>query len=271
MDSTLQKNNIIPLGELHCVWMDAGLVSYKLCDRKFQCEGCPLDEVMRQHTASTDHPSYSSASEQQTPVLQSAQEYFEYALDNFLSPLPKTPLPGDRLYHRNHTWVRRDSDGTTVMGLDHIGAYFLQRNFSIVLPHHAARIHTHAPYVWMVLPEVTIGIRSAISGTIVSTNKNLINDPHTILSDPYGSGWILRVAEMDLKKEKNEFASSDDFSEILQKESQMLRHKFNQEFQRQQPNVGATLHDGGTLIKTLPDIIGTNKYFEIINQIFTRS
>jgi glycine cleavage system H protein len=270
MDSTLQKNNVIPQGELHCVWMDAGLVSYKLCDRKFQCEGCPLDEVMRQHAASTVHPSYSSVSEQETPVLGSAQEYFEYAVENFLSPVTKTPLPDDRLYCRNHTWVRRDSDGTAVVGIDHIGAYFLQHNFSIVLPHHAARIHTHAPYVWIVLPEVTIGIRSAISGTIVSTNKNLINDPHIILHDPYSNGWILRAVELDRKKEKNEFYSSEDFTGILQKEAQTLRQKFNQEFRRQQPSVGTTFHDGGTLLKTIPDILGTKKYFEIINQIFIR-
>ena len=26
-----------------CVWMSAGLISYKLCDRGFDCENCPLD------------------------------------------------------------------------------------------------------------------------------------------------------------------------------------------------------------------------------------
>ena len=32
---------------LPCVWMSAGLVSFKLCDREGECEGCPFDRVMR--------------------------------------------------------------------------------------------------------------------------------------------------------------------------------------------------------------------------------
>lgn len=30
-----------------CVWMSAGLVAYKLCDRGFECESCPFDQAMR--------------------------------------------------------------------------------------------------------------------------------------------------------------------------------------------------------------------------------
>lgn len=36
-----------PAGALPCVWMSAGLVAYKLCDRNFECEGCPFDLAMR--------------------------------------------------------------------------------------------------------------------------------------------------------------------------------------------------------------------------------
>ena len=36
-----------PAGALPCVWMSAGLVAYKLCDRGFECEGCPFDQAMR--------------------------------------------------------------------------------------------------------------------------------------------------------------------------------------------------------------------------------
>lgn len=37
-----------PPGALPCVWMSAGLVSFKLCDREGECEGCPFDRAMRQ-------------------------------------------------------------------------------------------------------------------------------------------------------------------------------------------------------------------------------
>ena len=30
----------------YCVWMDAGVVNYKLCDRGFDCDRCPLDQAL---------------------------------------------------------------------------------------------------------------------------------------------------------------------------------------------------------------------------------
>lgn len=36
-----------PAGVLPCVWMSAGLISFKLCDREGECESCPFDRAMR--------------------------------------------------------------------------------------------------------------------------------------------------------------------------------------------------------------------------------
>lgn len=40
-------NSVLPPGALPCVWMSAGLVSFKLCDREGECEACPFDLAMR--------------------------------------------------------------------------------------------------------------------------------------------------------------------------------------------------------------------------------
>jgi hypothetical protein len=37
-----------PPDALPCVWMSAGLVAFKLCDREGECEGCPFDRAMRE-------------------------------------------------------------------------------------------------------------------------------------------------------------------------------------------------------------------------------
>jgi hypothetical protein len=44
-DSLLAKD-VLPPGVLPCVWMSAGVVSFKLCDREGECEGCPFDRAM---------------------------------------------------------------------------------------------------------------------------------------------------------------------------------------------------------------------------------
>ena len=34
---------VLPADAKPCVWMTAGVVAYKICDRSFDCENCPLD------------------------------------------------------------------------------------------------------------------------------------------------------------------------------------------------------------------------------------
>lgn len=46
---TTKKNKamkIIPPGKKKCVWMEAGVVSYKLCDNNFDCSTCVYDQAM---------------------------------------------------------------------------------------------------------------------------------------------------------------------------------------------------------------------------------
>ncbi|MCP5106024.1 MAG: glycine cleavage system protein H [bacterium] len=42
---------IIPPGERKCIWMDAGVVSYKLCTNQFQCNICEFDLAMSNRAA----------------------------------------------------------------------------------------------------------------------------------------------------------------------------------------------------------------------------
>jgi len=36
-----------------CVWMESGVVSYKLCDFEYNCEACPFDRALREGTPSS--------------------------------------------------------------------------------------------------------------------------------------------------------------------------------------------------------------------------
>ncbi len=33
---------------LKCIWMLAGVLTYRLCDREYDCERCPLDAALRE-------------------------------------------------------------------------------------------------------------------------------------------------------------------------------------------------------------------------------
>ena len=53
MATTQKKESfkIVPPGKKKCVWMEAGVVSYKLCDNNFDCPTCTYDQAMQTKVA----------------------------------------------------------------------------------------------------------------------------------------------------------------------------------------------------------------------------
>jgi glycine cleavage system H lipoate-binding protein len=49
MAEATQKTSfkVIPPGKKKCIWMEAGVVSYKLCDNNFDCPTCSYDQAMQ--------------------------------------------------------------------------------------------------------------------------------------------------------------------------------------------------------------------------------
>jgi glycine cleavage system H lipoate-binding protein len=47
MQAKRTSMKIVPPGKKKCVWMEAGVVSYKLCDNNFDCPTCAYDQAMQ--------------------------------------------------------------------------------------------------------------------------------------------------------------------------------------------------------------------------------
>lgn len=45
---------LIPEEERKCLWMTTGFISYKLCDRNYQCETCPFDQAIKNEELGDD-------------------------------------------------------------------------------------------------------------------------------------------------------------------------------------------------------------------------
>jgi len=200
--------------------------------------------------------------------LNAPKNYFERSLEDFFKPLLATPLPSDRMYSKGHMWIKNDSASTATIGIDQIGAYFLQPVVSVVLPQTPSRVEYNSPCAWLVLREGTIPLRSAVSGIGTESNTNLLDHPYLLLDDPYNSGWILRTTE--IKKPANDLLNSDEFTLVIHKEMAVIREKFYITFNKLQPVVGSTLYDGGEPVKSVHEILGQKKFFEVMSRLFSK-
>lgn len=269
-------NQVIPEGELHCIWMDAGLVGYKLCDRELQCEECPFDALIRLQAVNQIAPP-SSAGAQRTVQCsvsgepQTSANLIEAILERTTGPLMRRPLMEDRLYHLNHTWVSNDRLESVTVGLDHIAAYLLHPIVGVVLPQPPTHVEQNAPCIWIVMHEGTIAIQSPLAGNIVRVNRHLRDHPDLIGTDPYHEGWVLHIAPSDLAHSLDQLRSSSriahHYSDDLTKLSTVVRQHLRRHFD----TVGTTLPDGGQRLIDIHDILGASTYFDIVSTIIPGS
>lgn len=212
----------------------------------------PLDAAGR--TQNTDEP----------------EEYFKHRLEEFFGPLLAVQLPADRLYTRSHTWVQENSPTLSTIGIDHVGAYYLQPVVSVVLPQTPSRVEANSPCAWLVVREGTLALRTSIAGIAIESNSTLVDHPYLLLDDPYASGWILKIRKPEAKQGRTELFTAEEITPILQKEIGLVKEKFSSAFRKMQPPVGSTLHDGGEPVRTVQEMLGHKKYFEIISRVYSK-
>lgn len=148
-----------------CIWMSAGLVAYKLCDREFACEGCPFDAAMK------------GTEFRHTPVA---------------AP-PDPPFPDDRRYHSGHLWVRRVGRRRVRVGLDAFGARLLAAIDGVILPPPGTPIRRDAALCWIHDGAELVPLRSPVTGRITVTHGLVRHRPSLLADDPYGQGWLFEI------------------------------------------------------------------------------
>lgn len=47
MEKNLEDYILLKTDEKHCIWMSAGVISFKLCPFDYDCEHCDFDTVIR--------------------------------------------------------------------------------------------------------------------------------------------------------------------------------------------------------------------------------
>lgn len=163
----------IHTGGRTCVWMDAGLLAYRLCDRGFDCEHCPLDAAM------------SGACQRIDPVARRLPA----------GTCPATTFPDDRRYARGHTWVKPidDREGRVRIGLDGFAAPIIRRPVNLHPGVGAAARRAGDLLGSIEIEEGQVPIGAPVGGRVVSWNPALTDEPVLAACDPYRAGWLAEM------------------------------------------------------------------------------
>jgi glycine cleavage system H lipoate-binding protein len=262
------SQSVIPENELRCVWMDAGVVEFKLCDRAFECESCEFDSLIRRQREFDEQAAFSSPPSRNAAgrEARSAEELFVDSLRKRLAPLQGQRLLEDRLYHRSHYWLRPETDETYQFGIDHIAANLIHPVLSIVLPNAPFAVRRHDPFCWIVLTGGPLPLRSPVDGVILQYNEDLKRHPSLINDEPYERGLIMNVKLGDRKRGLSNFLRSEEAAKKIGQQFEDVKQAFLQAFRQSKPTAGATLFDGGVRLENIEVILGPPLFLNAVDR-----
>jgi glycine cleavage system H protein len=114
--------------------------------------------------------------------------------------------PKDLLYAETHEWVRVTQAGGRKVATVGITAFALEQLTDLVhmvLPKVGTQVKAGQPFGEVESVKAVSDLYSPVDGGVIEVNSDLVNKLDTLGSDPYNTGWMIKVAisdESSLKK-----------------------------------------------------------------------
>jgi glycine cleavage system H protein len=114
--------------------------------------------------------------------------------------------PKDLLYAETHEWVRVSNEGGKKVGTIGITAFALEQLTDLVhmvLPKVGTKVTAGQPFGEVESVKAVSDLYSPVDGEVIAAHSDLAQKLETLASDPYNTGWMIKVAisdESSLKK-----------------------------------------------------------------------
>jgi glycine cleavage system H protein len=103
-------------------------------------------------------------------------------------------VPANLKYSRTHEWLRQLADGNVEIGISDHAQHALGDLVFVELPEVGRRLGVGEACAVVESVKAASDIYAPVSGTVVAVNEQLAQKPELINHDPYGGGWIMRLA-----------------------------------------------------------------------------
>lgn len=134
-------------------------------------------------------------------------------------------LPDDLYYHKDHAWVRVESDGTVTVGMNDFYQKSAGDTTYIDLPFEGDDVD-RGETVGKIQSAKWVGkFVTPVSGEIIEVNEDLEDDCMLINKSPYQDGWIMKVEPSNLDEDLKNLYHGDDVDSWMKKEIEEAESK----------------------------------------------
>ncbi len=100
---------------------------------------------------------------------------------------------GEMRFTRTHCWVREEGDVVVVGITDYAQEQMSELTF-VELPEVGEQVEAEAEIAVVESVKAANDVYAPLAGTITEVNEALVEQPELVNHDPYGKGWIFKMA-----------------------------------------------------------------------------
>lgn len=190
-------------------------VKHRTCDNAFDCRSCAV------------HPVLLERSGQRIAANLEEQSILGFS------------MPTDRLYHRGHTWARKEEDGTFTVGLDDFATRLVGTPDATGLPEIGTQLRANGAAWHAGKSGAKLRILSPVDGKVVERGGPEMD-------------WYLRVKVDDPVQATRHLLRGEEIRPWLMREMERLQRSLSTD------GLGISLADGGELVSDIhmqyPDV-----------------
>jgi len=249
----MKPTHQISLKTHRCVWMDAGVMTYKLCDREFDCERCPLDHVLRKEDRIPHCSAYGLA--RKLPVARPLPAGAAAETAGLLRPYSSFEIQSDLMYSRNHLWIRWVDPEVSFIGFSDFFAKLLPSDSSIVFAPASAPLKAGEAFAWVYFDGGVLPVPSPVTGSVIRRNEYIARDPKSLPASCQNSVWLASVIADRLEEESAALLTPTEMHPVLSDAIDQLLSRACKRL-TSMTGVGLLMNDGGLPVGTLPEALG---------------
>ncbi len=118
-------------------------------------------------------------------------------------------------YSREHEWVSVEAGDTGVIGISDFAQNELGDVVYVEMPELGEKISKDDPFGAVESVKAVSDLYAPVSGTVTEVNDALPDTPELINEDPYGEGWIIKVALSDAN-ELDDLMTPEEYTEYCE-------------------------------------------------------
>ena len=127
-------------------------------------------------------------------------------------------VPEDLHYSKDHEWIRVDGK-EAIIGITDYAQNSLGDVVYVELPKAGDAFSASESFGSVESVKAVSEVFTPVSGMIASINESLADSPESVNSDPYGQGWMIRVA-MSNPSEVDSLLTAAEYEDFTKAESE---------------------------------------------------